>query len=294
VGSTAAALFHLLTHAAFKALLFLAAGAVIHAVGTNLMSGMGGLRRDLPVTFWCTTIGLGALVGVPPLAGFWSKEEILHVAGTADGWRAVLVYGAGVVTVFLTGAYATRLWLRTFFGSARSEAARHAHEPPTLMFWPVVVLAVPSALLGFAGLSPTFAEALGADGAFTIGPDAALPLALAALGIVLVWWVWRGRPADDPLRLVGPVRPVLANAFYLDAVQDALVVRPTYALARAVRRGDESGVDALVEGTGRTTVRLGSAVASAHRSGLPRAVTAVLTGAVFLGLAAVVIVGVWP
>src|SRR5690606_11529315 len=76
IGASAAALFHLLTHAAFKALLFLAAGSVIHAVGTNLMSRMGGLRRSMPVTFWSMTIGLGALIGVPPLAGFWSKEEI--------------------------------------------------------------------------------------------------------------------------------------------------------------------------------------------------------------------------
>ena len=293
VGSTAAALFHLLTHAAFKALLFLAAGAVIHAVGTNLMTGMGGLRRGMPVTFWCTTIGLGALVGVPPLAGFWSKEEILHVAGTEHGWRAVLVYAAGLATVFVTAAYATRLWLRTFFGDARSEAARHAHEPPPAMYWPVVVLAVPSALLGFAGLSPAFAEALGSDEPFRLGPDVAVPLGLAALGILLVLWAWRRRPAEDPL-LLGPVRPVLANAFYLDAVQDALVVRPVSALARAIRRADESGVDGLVEGTGRTTVRLGAALAGAHRSGLPRAITAVLTGAVLLGVAAVTIVGVWP
>jgi NADH-quinone oxidoreductase subunit L len=293
-GSSPAALFHLLTHAAFKALLFLAAGAVIHAVGTNLMAGMGGLRRSMPVTFWCTTIGLGALVGVPPLAGFFSKEEILHVAAGGMGWRAVLVYWAGVATVFVTAVYATRLWLRTFFGMPRSEAAGHAHEPPSTMFWPVALLAVPSALLGFAGLVPAFAQALGASEAFAIGSDAVLPLAVAALGILGMWWVWRRRPADDPVRIVGPARSVLANAFYLDAVQDALVVRPVLALARGVRRADESGVDGVVEGTGRATVGLGAAVGALHRSGLPRAVTAVLGGALLLGLAAVAIVEVWP
>jgi NADH-quinone oxidoreductase subunit L len=153
---------------------------------------------------------------------------------------------------------------------------------------------VPSALLGFAGLVPAFAQALGASEAFAIGSDAVLPLAVAALGILGMWWVWRRRPADDPVRIVGPARSVLANAFYLDAVQDALVVRPVLALARGVRRADESGVDGVVEGTGRATVGLGAAVGALHRSGLPRAVTAVLGGALLLGLAAVAIVEVWP
>ncbi|MFD0823093.1 NADH-quinone oxidoreductase subunit L, partial [Micromonospora zhanjiangensis] len=100
VGSPAAALFHLLSHAAFKALLFLAAGCVIHAVGSTLMSAMGGLRRTMPVTFWCTAIGLGALAGVPPLSGFWSKDGVLvvaqeaarHGSGPAGAWVGWLVW----------------------------------------------------------------------------------------------------------------------------------------------------------------------------------------------------------
>src|SRR4029453_12601696 len=97
VGAPAAALFHLLTHAAFKALLFLAAGAVIHAVGTNYMSRMGGLRHHMPGTFWSFVVGLGALAGVPPLAGFWSKENVLVAAAHAtEGGEAVPIWVAWV------------------------------------------------------------------------------------------------------------------------------------------------------------------------------------------------------
>jgi NADH-quinone oxidoreductase subunit L len=292
VGAKAAALFHLLTHAAFKALLFLAAGSVIHAVGSNLMSQMGGLRRSMPVTFWSMTIGLGALVGVPPLAGFWSKDEILHVAVGESGWRALLVYAAGLATVFVTACYATRLWLLTFFGPARSVAAGHGHEPARPMLWPIVALAVPSAVLGFAGLSPGFARALGAPEGFGLGVDALAPLVWVGIGIAAIWWAWRLRPADDPLRALGPLRGVFANAFYLDAVQDAVIVRPVKALATAVRRADESGVDGAVEAAGRGAVGLGGLVAGTHRAGIPRAVTSVLGGAALLGLIAVVIVEV--
>ena len=296
VGAQAAALFHLLTHAAFKALLFLAAGSVIHAVGTNLMSRMGGLRKGMPVTFWCTTIGLGALVGLPPLAGFWSKDEILHVAVEGSGWRAALVYVAGLLTVFITAFYASRLWLRTFFGAPRSAEAEHPHEPARLMAWPVMLLAVPSALLGFVALVPGFAQALGAAPGedFVLSPDALAPFVWVALGVAATLWAWRLRPGDDPARVVGRLQPVFANAFYLDSVQDALVVRPVTALARTVRRIDESLVDGAVEATGRGTVGLGGVVARVHRAGLPRAISAVLGGAAILGLAAVAIVGVWP
>ncbi|GAA1762267.1 NADH-quinone oxidoreductase subunit L [Luedemannella helvata] len=290
IAAPAAALFHLLTHAAFKALLFLAAGSVIHAVGTNLMTGMGGLRRAMPVTFWCFTIGLGALVGLPPLAGFFSKDEILYAAAQGHGGRALLIYLAGLVTVFVTGLYASLLWLRVFFGPV--PAGAHPHEPPPAMAWPVILLAVPSALLGFAALSPWFAHALGAQETFTLHAAALAPLPFALLGVAAgVWW-WRLRPAE-PAAVLGPLRPVFAAGFHLDAVQDTLVVRPVRALARGARRADESLVDGIVEGTGESTVELGTAVANAHRGGVPRALTAVLSGAVVLGVAAVAITQGW-
>ena len=317
VGATGVALFHLLTHAAFKALLFLAAGSIIHAVGSNLMSTMGGLRRGMPVTFWCTTIGLGALIGLPPLAGFWSKDAILAAASSESGWVAVMVFSAGLATVVITAWYATRLWLRTFFGDPRSEAARHPHEPPGAMAWPVTLLAVPSALLGFLAFSGGFADWLLTPPASEWAGEYALPggeplapaeehlelvhvgaalflsLAALAIGALGAWLIWRRDPAGDPARALGPLRPVFANAFYVDNVQDALVVQPTRAVARAVRRIDESIVDGAVEGTGDRTLRLGSVLARAHRAGLPRAATAVLAGALLIGLAAVAIGGTW-
>jgi NADH-quinone oxidoreductase subunit L len=293
VGSPPAALFHLLTHAAFKALLFLAAGAVIHSVGTNTMAAMGGLRRGMPVTFWTMTVGLAALVGVPPLAGFWSKDEIISVAwaGRADGpapdWAAWLVWLSAVLTVAVTGWYATRLWLRTFFGPPRGPAAEHPHEPPRAMTVPVVLLAVPSALLGFAGLAPGFMHRLGFEGPVHLTAALFVPLLFVAAGVVAAWWLWRRDPGTDPARALGPARRVLAEAFYLDAVQDALVVRPVVTLARAVRRTDETVVDGAVEATGRGAGGLGALLGRAHHAALPRAATAVLAGAVLFGVVAV-------
>jgi NADH-quinone oxidoreductase subunit L len=288
VGAPAAALFHLLTHAAFKALLFLAAGAVIHAVGTNTMAAMGGLRRGMPATFWSMTIGLAALVGLPPLAGFWSKDGIVEAAAEGTGWLATLVWLAALATIVVTAWYAVRLWLLTFFGAPREAAAEHPHEPPWAMLGPVVALAVPSALLGFAGLAPGLAHRLGADRLVHIGLSTLLPLACLALGAGLAYLAWRRDPAADPAGALGPARPVFANAFYLDAVQEALVVRPVVALAGAIRRADESLVDGAVESTGRGATGLGGVLARLHRAGIPRAATAALAGAVVLGLVAAV------
>ncbi|WP_375373559.1 NADH-quinone oxidoreductase subunit L [Micromonospora sp. ATA51] len=292
VGSPTAALFHLLSHAAFKALLFLAAGAVIHAVGTTLMSRMGGLRRGMPVTFWCTVVGLGALAGVPPLSGFWSKDGVLAAAEAAalDGagptpqWVGWLVWLAGLLGVAVTAWYATRLLLRTFFGATRIPLA-DPHDPPALMRWPVLVLAVPAALLGLAGfwgpfIGRIFAPATEAeltdfgDSLTHLGAAVLLPLALLLAGAGVAWAGWRRDSAADPARFLGPLRPVFARAFRLDDVQHALVVRPTNALARAARTGDELGVDGLVEGSGHAAVGLGGGLATLHRAALPRAAAA--------------------
>jgi NADH-quinone oxidoreductase subunit L len=297
VGSPAAALFHLLTHAAFKALLFLAAGAVIHAVGTNYLSRMGGLRRAMPVTFWSFVIGLGALAGLPPLAGFWSKESIvgaaqeaaLHGSDTVPGWAAWLVLIAALSTVVATAWYATRMWRLVFFGASRSTGVVHA-EGSWLMRGPVLVLAVPATVLGLVGLSEAVGGRLGNDGepVVHLGAAVLLPLGLAALGVLLAW---RRDASVDPADAL-PGRAVLSNAFGLDAVQDALVTRPVTALAGAVRRADESIVDGAIEATGAGAVGAGGLLARAHATSLPRAAVAVLGGAVLIGVA-VLMLGVW-
>ncbi|WBB79120.1 NADH-quinone oxidoreductase subunit L [Micromonospora sp. WMMD882] len=318
VGAPSAALFHLLTHAAFKALLFLAAGAVIHTVGTTLMSGMGGLRRDLPVTFWCTVVGLGALAGLPPLSGFFSKESVLaaaqeaalHDAGPTPAWVGWLVWLAGLLGVAVTAWYATRLLLRTFLGPRRAELA-HPHDPPALMRWPILLLAVPAALLGLAAFQPAFTDRLAAQTGgdlaapsggelaapsggelVHLGPELLPPLALLALGAGLAWWRWRRDPTVDPAATLGPLRPVFASAFRLDDVQRALVVRPVVGLARLARTADEQVVDGAVEGSGRAARGLGGGLAALHRAALPRAAVAVLAGALLIGLAAAVLGGV--
>ncbi|ADU06222.1 MULTISPECIES: NADH-quinone oxidoreductase subunit 5 family protein [Micromonospora] len=306
VGAPAAALFHLLTHAAFKALLFLAAGAVIHAVGTTLMSRMGGLRTAMPVTFWCMVVGLGALAGVPPLSGFWSKDGVLAAAEAAalDGagptaaWVGWLVWLAGLVGVAVTAWYATRLLLRTFLGRTRTPLLR-PHDPPALLRWPVLLLTVPAALLGLAAFAPWFADRLRVPGDDTaeavelvhLAPNLILPFLLLLAGAGVAWAGWRRDLAADPARFLGPLRPVFARAFRLDDVQHALVVRPAGALARVVRTGDELGVDGLVEGSGRAAVEVGGGLAALHRAALPRAAAGVLAGALLIGLA-VALIGV--
>ncbi|RSM49775.1 NADH-quinone oxidoreductase subunit L [Actinoplanes sp. ATCC 53533] len=309
VGVPAAALFHLLTHAAFKALLFLAAGGVIHAVGTNLMSRMGGLRTHLPATFWAFVVGLGALAGLPPLAGFWSKENVLVAAahateghGPAPAWVGWVVWLAALLGVGITAWYSTRLLLRTFFGHARARTEQwHVgfddaayerdpgapHDPPRLMLWPVLLLTVPTVLLGLAAFLPGFRSALELD-APHLEISIVLPLLLLALGAGSAWWLWHTAPGVDPAQALGRLRPFFAAGFRIDEIQDRLVVRPVRALAAALRLVDERVVDAAVEGTGTSTTRLGQVLATAHRAALPRAAVAVFAGALVLGVVAAI------
>jgi NADH-quinone oxidoreductase subunit L len=275
VGAVDAAMFHLLAHAAFKALLFLCAGSVIHAVGSNLMSRMGGLRRSMPVTFWTMTIGLGALIGLPPLAGFFSKEAV--IAAVHD--RPAL-WVAALLGVAVTAWYSTRLWLLTFFGRPR-DAAVHGHEPGWAMLAPLLLLAVPAAGLGVG--------ALAADYELTrLNVELVLPLALALLGVAVAWWGWRRAGEGDPAAALGRAGPFLAGGLGLDTVQDRLVVQPIRALARAITAVDVSGVDGAVNGLGRATDGAGAGLAAWHRAALPRALAGVLVGAVLVTVTAVV------
>jgi NADH-quinone oxidoreductase subunit L len=272
VGSATAASFHLLTHAAFKALLFLAAGSVIHAVGTNLMPDMGGLRKAMPVTFVTMTVGLAALAGLPPFAGFFSKEAVLGAAeeaalhdGPVASWAGWLVLLVGLATVGVTAAYVTRLWLLTFFDAPRSGIA--AHESSPAMRWPLVALAVPSLALGFVGLrNPWVARWLAIDEGLGESPGAhelhlgvvtsVLSVGLAAAGFTIVLAAWRKAPWEDPSLRLYRLRPTLESAFWVDTVYAYAVVRPVPRAAGAVRWTHDEVIGAGVAGSGAEATRL--------------------------------------
>ncbi|RJK93424.1 NADH-quinone oxidoreductase subunit L [Vallicoccus soli] len=322
VAAPVAAVFHLLAHAAFKALLFLAAGAVMHALGTSLLRDMGGLRRAMPVTAATTAAGLLALVGVPPLSGFWSKDAVLtaaeevalhpHAGGPA-AWTGWLVLVAGLLTVALTAAYCARLWLLAFAGERRGAA--EAHEAPAVLRWPLVALAVPTALLGLLAVPGWLDEALEElPGRVVLGassepaPASSLEIAyggslapslltsalsvlllLAGAGAVLA--LHRRDPAGDPAAALGRARPVLEGAYGLDALYDRVLVRPSGALARLAVAGDRDVVDAYVRGSGRGAQLLGAALRLTQRGSVQGYLTGLLAGVVVLAVAGAVGLG---
>jgi len=291
-----ASVYHLLTHAAFKALLFLAAGSVLRTVGTNLMSQMGGLLRSMPVTFVTAVVGAAALAGLPPFAGAFSKDGILDAARERGGALGTAVYVVGLATVAVTAAYVTRLVVRTFLGTYRGTGAGDAerprlHESPLVMTAPLVVLATAAILLGLPVLPHSYGVARwlaapAGTAALHVGVSGVvLSTALVVAAAAAVYALWRRDPAADPLAVLGPVRRPLVAAFCVDAFYDRVAVRPLHALAAAVLRADDRGLDATVEGSGTTASGLGGALRrvqngniQAYASGLVVAVVALVIG----------------
>ena len=284
---------------------------MIHAVGTNLMPDMGGLRRLMPVTFVTMTVGLAALAGIPPFAGFFSKEAVLgaaeetalHHEGAAHAWTGWLVLVVGLVTAGVTAAYVARLWLMTFLGEARSPVA--AHESSPAMRWPLVVLAVPATLLGLAGLpsawlpewlapvgeaAPGLREGAGvAQTELHVGlVTSVLSVGLAVVGALAVWLVWRRDRAADPTAALR-WRPALEHAFYVDDLYDRAVVRPVRVAARAVRRFDDDVVVGGVTGTGRGARSLAGLVARTQGGNVTAYLTGLLAGVLLIAAGVVVL-----
>ena len=237
-----AAMFHLFTHAFFKALLFLGAGAVIHAMHheQNIWK-MGGLRTKMPVTFWTFLIGTLALMGCPLFSGFFSKDEII----SAMAQQSTAICLLGLFTAFLTAFYMTRLFIVVFLNQTKSAAVAHAHEVPAVMSWPLAILAVPSVFAGYSFVAGPMLHGVETgdplhSGAGLLG--AMVPyLAIGAflLGLIGGFLVYRGR-MTDPLHI-----SVLRRKFYVDEFYAALVRNTQDALASASAWFDRWIIDGL-------------------------------------------------
>jgi NADH-quinone oxidoreductase subunit L len=263
------AIMHLLTHGFFKAGLFLGSGAVIHAMNDEQdMRRYGALRSSLPITF--ATFGLGylAIIGVPPFAGFFSKDAIIEAALGAGGLRGYLLGGAALLGAGITAFYMTRVMLMTFYGEKRWAAEAHPHEAPKVMTWPMILLAVGSVfsggLLAIGGalqhwLEPvvTFEEPTHATPAWMISVVAVL---VVAVGVWVAYRMYGRRPVPETAP-AGSVLTVAARRdLYGDAFNEEVFMRPGWQLTRALvdvdNRGVDGSVNALAALVSRTSDRL--------------------------------------
>ena len=274
VGAYAAGIFHLMTHAFFKGLLFLAAGSVIHAMGGEQdMRHMGGLRKQIPITYWTMLIGTIAIAGIPGFSGFFSKDEILDAAASGPHKNTVL-WLLGLVGAGLTSFYMFRLVFLTFFGEERFDHHKvHVHESPKSMTIPLILLAILSLgggwvaaphLMGgtdhfeaflhpvFAAYAPqeagaeqgaSLAGGAGAAGEVSGNPTMELvhaitgpPVIVAVLGLLLAWWFYIRKP-ELPEKLAKSLRApyvLLYNKYYVDEIYNALFVAPLLFISKYI------------------------------------------------------------
>jgi len=293
-GGFSAAMFHLTNHAFFKALLFLAAGSVIHAVHTNDMRGMGGLRKRMPVTAWTMLFGCLALAGIPPLSGFWSKDEILAVTfGVGEGNSIFyLLYVLGILTAFMTAFYAFRLWFMTFAGKFRGHQKGHVHESPRVMTVPLMILAgfaISSGLLLLLGVDGTWSNFVFYGEPHRANPFAAISLtvevgllalsiAVAFGGLLLAYAVYYRQtiPAERFTRspIGARLHRLLLNRYYMDRAYDNLAAYGVSGVSRALDWFDRKVIDGIVNRTARGTVRLAAASDWFDRKAIDGAVNA--------------------
>ncbi len=297
LGAYAAGIFHLVTHAFFKALLFLAAGSVIHGLaGEQDLRKMGGLAPRMVTTTLTMIVGAAGLAGVPGLAGFFSKDEILNAAfaGHRAVW-ALLLLGA-----FLTAFYSFRLVFLAFFGAPRMprEVAHHVHESPASMTVPLTVLALLTVAAGWAVgvpsehgtrfarfLAPVFPLAEEAGHGLVGFVLLVLNVVVAAAGVTLAWFMYVSTPVRPETvgRPRTAVHALLLQAWYVDALYDRAVVRPLHALSVFLARGVDLGViDGLVNLTGRAVVACSAAWRRVQTGYVVNYALTMLVGAVVL------------
>ncbi len=266
VGAYASGIFHLITHAFFKGLMFLTAGSVMHAMANELdMRKMGGLRSKMPITHITFLVGALAIAGAPFLSGFWSKDEILHSAWESSSviWGGQVIYIIGLITAFLTAFYMFRLIFVTFYGKSRvePEVESHLHESPAVMWVPLAILAIPSALVGLllgwgghhswfhhftekvAGFKVEHFEALGSPILFMI-----ISTIVGVLGIAFAWSRYKNRvPSAEPTNVL---QKLVANKFYVDEIYNTFIVQPIKNVSHFLlwKLFDSGIIDGIVNG----------------------------------------------
>ncbi|MFZ0819057.1 MAG: NADH-quinone oxidoreductase subunit L [Candidatus Acidiferrales bacterium] len=315
VGAFSAGIFHLMTHAFFKGLLFLAAGSVIHAMGGQQdIRHMGGLRKKIPWTYWTMLIATLAIAGIPGFSGFFSKDEILSAAYLSP-YGGTLLWAVGILTALLTSLYMFRLIFQTFHGGARyNEHETHVHESPINMLAPLAILALLSLIGGwlaapalwggkdhFAGfLAPVFSAASTASGSASgivvtaTGPAEtagsielqlmAVAIAAGLIGLLVAWWMYIERtelPEKLAESMKGPYR-LLEGRYFVDEFYAASIVKPLIWFSRRVlwQTVDERLIDGTVNGVADAARHTGDKTRLAE-SGNTRSYAAwILVGAV--------------
>jgi NADH-quinone oxidoreductase subunit L len=272
-GGYTAGLFHLFTHAFFKALLFLGAGSVIHAVHSNNMSDMGGLRKQMPLTYWTFVIGSLSLAGIFPLAGFWSKDEILATLGY-EGYTVVM--WIAIAGAFVTAFYMARTVALTFHGEYKGHG--HPHESPRIMTGPLVALAIPSVAFGVLNIPGVEFPGIGnftqwlavrvvpmgdhhAEAIDFLLAGSGLLAALAGIG--LGWRIWgpdRATQAERDRFEIPVLYPLLRRKYYIDDLANAVVAGTMGPLARMVNWVNDYVIDGIVNGVAFVTKGLGTFV----------------------------------
>jgi len=272
VGAYGVAIFHVVTHAFFKACLFLGAGSVIHALGGEQdIRRMGGLRTRIPVTFWTFTIATAAIAGIPGLAGFFSKDEILWYAFASAKGGAPWLWGLAALTALMTAFYMFRLLWLTFLGTSRMshDVEHHVHESPLSMTGVLIVLAILSAVGGYIGI-PHFLE-----------PQVALPpvveslehfetpllitsIVLAFAGLGLAAWMYSGAStrADRIEQQLRPIHRVLSGKYFVDELYDRVLAKPLVWFSERVllRGADQTLLDGSLNGIASLAQRTASAL----------------------------------
>jgi len=280
-GAFSAGVYHVMTHAFFKALLFLGSGSVIHALsGEQDLRNMGGLRRHIPVTFWTMMCAAVAIAGVPPFSGFFSKDAILLAAHQRAPW----IYWVGIVTAGMTAFYVFRAMFLAFFGSYRGH--HHPHESPAVMTVPLAILAVLSLGGGFIPI-PELLESVFPR--FVEVHDTALmavSVTAGVVGIALAYLMYIARPASaDALagRFKG-LYTLVYNKYFVDEVYDAVVVKPVVNGSRVVLwKGMDAGlIDGSVNGLGNRVRGVGSILRLIQSGNIRSYATWVLFGSVLV------------